>query len=327
MTRSKNNSFDREKATNSEYFSKTLLTSGVAVLAAFSFAGTAWATIDNTVTATGTAPNASTVNDTASENVDVQDAVPAYTIAKSPSVASVSAAGETITYTYTFTNTGNVTITNISLSDLHEGNALTIGSMAGDAGNSSTTTSDAGGDQVWDALGPGDEVTWTSSYTVTQSDIDNNGGGDGTLDNTVTPSSTPVTGTYGATPTATASVSLPAQAASLTVAKLATELNGSPLADPDTANAQVGDIITYSYTITNTGNVTLTNVNLSDVFAGPPGGDGAVTAPVEDPSTLINNSGNSADAVVDGIWDTLGVNDVIVFTSTYTVTQSDVDNP
>ena len=157
--------------------------------------------------------------------------------------------------------------------------------------------------------------------------LDNNGGGDGTLDNTVTPSSTPVTGTYGATPTATASVSLPAQAASLTVAKLATELNGSPLADPDTANAQVGDIITYSYTITNTGNVTLTNVNLSDVFAGPPGGDGAVTAPVEDPSTLINNSGNSADAVVDGIWDTLGVNDVIVFTSTYTVTQSDVDNP
>ena len=37
---------------------------------------------------------------------------------------------------------------------------------------------------------PGRDATCTGSYTVTQADIDNNGGGDGDIDNTATADST-----------------------------------------------------------------------------------------------------------------------------------------
>jgi len=86
-------------------------------------------------------------------------------------------AGTIVTYTYTITNTGNQTVSNISLSDIHSGTGtapapdpdtatLTDNGAIGDSSNTTT------GDNVWDALGPGDVLTVTASYTVTQSDVD-----------------------------------------------------------------------------------------------------------------------------------------------------------
>ena len=314
-----------------------LSVSAVAIMATLAAVSPAWATIDNTVTAAGTAPGGPVdgVTDTDSETVDVEDADPQIVVTKTatllngapladPSTAN-AAVGDVITYTYTFLNDGNVTLTNISLSDAHGGNGtltqnndetLTDNAPLGDSSDA------VAGNGIYTSLAPGDLVTYTSTYTVVQADINDNGGGDGDLDNTVTFAATAAAGTIDpADLTASEEVDLEDQNPSLDVVKLATLLNGAPLADPDTANAAVGDIITYTYTVTNDGNVPITEVNLSDNVTAGSGPDPTPTL-----QSLTNTSGNSADDAADNDVDLLYMGDSATFTGTYTVTQSDVDN-
>ena len=82
--------------------------------------------------------------------------------------------GEVVTYTYVVTNTGNVTLTAVSVSDVHSG-AGTLGAI--------TPASVA-------SLAVGASVTFTADYTVTQADID---AGDD-ITNIATMSATPPTG-------------------------------------------------------------------------------------------------------------------------------------
>lgn len=296
----------------------------------------AWSTIDNTVTATGSSPSGTNdVTDTASENVDVVDDAPALTLTKTVvddgtglALGADVPAGTVVRYVFTVVNSGNVTVTDIGINEISfDGSpSPTIGneSSTNVSGNSTDATANDGN---WDSLAPGDEVVFTGTYTVTTADIAGQGGGDGNLDNDATASgdAPPSTGFGTVTsPGDTASFDLEDVAATMTVAKLATELNAAPLADPDTANAAVGDVITYTYTVTNTGNVPITAISLSDNVTAGSGAD-----PVPGSETLLTDNGtigDSTDGGADGTWDTLGPGDVITFTGTYTVTQSDVDN-
>lgn len=312
----------------------------VALAATLAATSPAWSTIDNTVTVFGTAPGGvvDAVQNTASENVDVADADPQIVVTKTatllngapladPTTAN-AAVGDIITYEYTFLNDGNVTLTAISLLDAHGGNGTLTQNddeTLTDNGtllDSSDVTANNG---VYSSLAPGDLVTFTSTYTVVQADITDNGGGDGDLDNTVTFSATAADGTIDPGDlTDTEAVDLEDQNPSLSVTKIATLLDGAPLADPNTANAAVGQIITYTYTVTNDGNVPITDVNLTDNVTA-----GSGTVPTPGSEALLTDNGTLGDSTdpggVDGSWDTLGVDDVITFTGTYTVTQSDVD--
>jgi hypothetical protein len=85
--------------------------------------------------------------------------------------------GTVITYTYTVKNTGYVARSGISVSDTHHGKGTlsAIGSKAmltdvAPTGDTTDTHPAAGG--LWDTLGPGDTITFKSTYTVTQQDID-----------------------------------------------------------------------------------------------------------------------------------------------------------
>jgi large repetitive protein len=84
--------------------------------------------------------------------------------------------GDVITYTYKILNDGNVTIHNISLADVHNasGSAPVPGSETltdvPPLGNSTDATPSDG---IWTDLAPGDTITFTATYTVTQSDVDN----------------------------------------------------------------------------------------------------------------------------------------------------------
>ncbi|MEZ5924084.1 MAG: hypothetical protein R3D57_06830 [Hyphomicrobiaceae bacterium] len=90
---------------------------------------------------------------------------PSLNVAKSASVPGGSAdLGETITYTISVQNTGNVPLTGVTVNDPMLGGAM------------SGATS----------IAVGATATYTGTYIVQQSDIDTNGGGDGTIDNTVT---------------------------------------------------------------------------------------------------------------------------------------------
>jgi uncharacterized repeat protein (TIGR01451 family) len=294
--------------------------SALAVAIAITPTAVAFAEINNTVTVNGNGPGGAITPVTADESVDVQDAAPVLTVTKIASDDTDVNIGDTVTYTYTVTNTGNVTVTNASLSDAHQGagtlTTITMGALT-DNGTLGDSTDDAA-DNEWDSLAPGDTVTWTSTYTVLQADVTNNGGGDGDIDNTVTASAgyldnnnTPQT----VTGTQDESIDLIDQNPSLLVAKVA---------DDDT-DVTVGQVITYTYTVTNNGNVPITAIALADNVTA---GSGPAPTPTLTGTPLTDNAplGDSTDNGTDQVYDTLAPGDVVTYTGTYTVTQSDVDN-
>ena len=103
-------------------------------------------------------------------------------------------------------------------------------------------------------LAPGASTTCTATYTVTQADVDN-----GSVTDTATASGTPPSGPAGDL-AAVDGVSVPVPAGpAITIVKSAT---------PAQVHA-AGDVVTYRFTVTNTGNVTLTGVAVTDTQAPP----------------------------------------------------------
>lgn len=298
-----------------------------AVALAFGTAAPAYATINNTATASGTPTGGTLTPPSDTENVDVETADPELTVIKSADDDTLRNAGETITYTYTVTNTGNVTMDDVSLADTHKGvlGALTIG---GDAISSNAdprgVSSDATPDGTWDVLFPGDSITFTATYVVSQADVD----AGVPINNSVVANATARdagAGTPYASAAASESVTVAAPAPALTIAKVGTFDIGAGVqtADGTTDNVPAGTVITYTYTVTNTGNVTINGVEVDDTHKGTPG----ALSPTNE--AILDNSdprGVSSDGTAaDGTWDTLFPGDSVTFTATYTVTQEDVD--
>ena len=220
-------------------------------------------------------------------------AVPQLSVAKSASVASINAAGNTIGYTVTVTNTGNVTITGITVSD--------------PLGTLTCTTS---GNATIASLAPSAQETCSFTYTVTQAVLDSNGGGDGDIDNTAT-----AEGSYGA-------VTVQASGSTAVALVINPQLSITKTADDDT-DVVAGQTITYTYVVTNTGNQTIADIGLSDSH------NGSGPAPVPGSETLSTDAGpagDSTDATAgNGVWSSLAPGDAVTFTATYIVTQQDVD--
>lgn len=288
-------------------------------------ASPAFATIDNTATATGNGPSGPMTPVTDEVHVDVIDAAPATTVAKSWAFASPSGdvnddgnvdPGDSVVYTYVVTNSGNVTIQDVGLTDAHDGvnGALvftnptteTDNTVAGDVPGTTgdSDNADGFGDGVWDVLGPGDVITFTAAYTVGAGDFTAPASSDGDIDNTAT-----VASLYNGTPvpdsTGTASVPLDSTPR-FTLDKVA----------DDITDRAVGDLVTYTYTLENTGNVPITNVTLADVE----NGSGALSGPNFLSWTTQNGSALAGNTIT-----TFNPGSIAVYSATYTVTQSDVD--
>jgi uncharacterized repeat protein (TIGR01451 family) len=220
-------------------------------------------------------------------------AAPQLTVLKTASVASVSTAGTVVNYSIAVTNSGNTVLNNIGVSD-------PLG----------TVNCPSSGAASVNTLAAGAAETCTLNYTVPQSVFDNNGGGDGDIDNTATASAT-----YNATPvTANDSETVGlVLSPGLTVQKIPNT----------TAPVIAGNTIGYTYRVTNSGNVTMNNVTINDAHVG------FGTPPVPGGETIFNDvapTGNSTDAASNGSWDVLAPGDVIEFTSSYLVVQADIDN-
>lgn len=137
----------------------------------------ALASIQNvTSAAAGDQPDPSTVGDDLTESVTVQSN-PLLTMTKEADDDELVTVGQTVTYTYRVTNTGNEIIRGVTVSDVHNGSgaAPVPGDEALDTDNLTANDSSDGtpDDGIWDVLGPGDIVTFTGTYIVTQDDIDN----------------------------------------------------------------------------------------------------------------------------------------------------------
>jgi uncharacterized repeat protein (TIGR01451 family) len=229
--------------------------------------------IHNTATATGIPPaNLPPTTSTPSEVTVLIPAAPGITLEKSADPTTVHAAGDPVTYRFVVGNSGNVTLTDLSVRE-----TAFSGTGTPPVVNCPVTT-----------LAPGASTTCTASYSVTQADIDA-----GTITNSATATGTSPTGAP-VTDTATAVVNAPS-APALTLVKSA-----SP---NDKASFVVGRRITYSFAVTNTGNVTLADVHVDEgTFTGH-GSMSPITCPIT----------------------TLAPGVATTCTATYTVTQADVD--
>lgn len=325
-----------------------LATLGVAIITGAASVMPAFATIDNTVTVSGTAPGgtAGAVQDTATENVDVEDDNAELTIAKSASITSDSDldglgdAGDVITYTYTITNSGNTTVTGVGVTDTHDGvNALgtpTFTSWTNQNGSPSATV----GASTIDML-PGAIAVFQVTYTIDAGDISAAGGTgvgptvDGDIDNSAVASGTYPDGS-GTPPDVTSTPSTAEVALDITpsldVQKVAyiggvpASLGGSGTATNGTTdNLAESTIVTYVYTVTNDGNVPITTIGLADSHGGlNPAGLSAIVFNSFD----AGNAGSLNDDSIDGNpnqVDRLDPGDIAYFTATYTVHQLDID--
>ena len=209
----------------------------------------------------------------------VKEAVPGQT---------ADVAGETLNYTITVANTGNTTLTGVVVTDPNA-----------DAG-SIVRGADAVGDNDG-LLEVGETWGYTAAHTVTQAEIDSNGGGDGDIDNMATADSNE---TGPDTDDATVPV---AQAAALNIVKDVASVTDGPDAFPGAVVNGAGDVINYTITVANTGNTTLTGV--------------VVTDPNADAGSIVRGADVVGDN--DGL---LEVGETWAYTAAHTVTQAEIDS-
>ena len=192
-------------------------------------------------------------------------------------------AGDVITYTITVTNNGNVTINDIEVKD----------NLTGDTFNKN----------VFNLIGsislaPGEHREFTVRYTATQNDIVN-----GSILNVATvtgtdPDGNPVNDETERT---------------VTTERANADYTVTKTVDNPQAEYKVGDVINYTIRVTNTGNLTLNNLTVTDQMQGASGN--AVIAN----KAGVTVNGNTATIA------TLAVGASIELKASYTVARADAD--
>ena len=235
--------------------------------------------IDNTATVNGTDPGGNPVSDNDSASVVVVQTVSISLVKSLQSNADEDGSGDvsvgdTLTYQFVANNDGTVTLNNVAITDPLPGlSALACVPIAGSS------------------LAPGGTMNCTATYVVTQTDVDS-----GSINNTATvnaidPDGNPVSDTDSETV-------VPPQSPSIDLVKT---LQSN--ADEDgSGDVSVGDTLTYQFVTTNDGNVTLSNVTVTDPL---PGLSTIGCAPAQGSSLAPSAS--------------------MTCTATYSVTQADVD--
>ncbi|PRH82461.1 hypothetical protein C6N40_07375, partial [Arenimonas caeni] len=193
----------------------------------------------NTASATSTEVPGPTDSNTVTTPV-IQ--VPALTLSKSGATLATDAdgsgnitEGDTLSYTITLTNTGDVALTNVIVNDAQ----LTPGS-----------TSCA-------SVAVGGTCVLTGTHVVTAAEAQA-----GEVVNTANATSTEVPGPTDSNTVTTPVVQVPALTLDKSAATLTTDADGS-------GNITEGDTLSYTVTLTNTGDVALTNVIVSDAQLTP----------------------------------------------------------
>jgi uncharacterized repeat protein (TIGR01451 family) len=160
-------------------------------------------------------------------------------VAKAPAADGEPTVGDIITYYFTSKNSGNATLKNVSIDDTRAGLSALTYSWPGTPGT----------------LLPGQAVTASATYAITQADIDA-----GHVANSATTTGTPFRGPSVTPPPGETDTPLKARSG-LEFTKTA---DASGVGDP----ARAGDVITYKFTVKNTGSVPMTAVAVTDQMLG-----------------------------------------------------------
>ncbi|MCZ4320318.1 gliding motility-associated C-terminal domain-containing protein, partial [Aequorivita viscosa] len=241
----------------------------------------------NQATATGTAPDATIVSDLSDDDSVLEDDPTVTVVCQNPAIALIKTGvlndtngdgcanvDETIDYSFKVFNLGNVTLTNVTITD------PLVSVVGGPITMAPNTT---------------DETTFTATHIITQVDIDAGSvenqatvTGDDPAGNTVSDLSDDDS-EFEDDPTVTVLCQDPA----IALIKIGVQND-----ENDNGCADLGETISYSFSVKNTGNVELTNVIITDPMVDVVGG----------PITL-----------------TSGEEDTTTFTAIYTITQTDID--
>uniref|UniRef100_UPI0015CE5FF2 DUF7507 domain-containing protein n=1 Tax=Winogradskyella costae TaxID=2697008 RepID=UPI0015CE5FF2 len=270
----------------------------------------------NSVLVEGDSPAGTTVDDTSDDDDDAdgntEDDATVTTITASPSLEAVKTVaisndvlptglslGDTMTYTITVENTGNVSLDNVAITDTFvdaNGNTLTL--LTGPTFNSSDAGSAEG------LLAVGETATYTATYVIEQDAIDAGGFSNSVLVEGDSPAGTTVDDTSDDDDDSDgnteddATVATIASNPSISLIKTTLELEDT---NGDGTAGGLGDLISYVFTVENTGNVTLTDIVVVDNLPG------------------LNLVGGSIGQLLPGEIDST------TFTATYEITQADLD--
>ncbi|GAB3933761.1 hypothetical protein GCM10027614_05460 [Micromonospora vulcania] len=181
-------------------------------------------------------------------------------------------------YRFLVVNTGNVTLNGVNVTDVQ-----TPPSSNANLGPITCPVT---------TLAPGASTTCTATYTVTQADLDNDG-----VTDVATAHGTPP---GGGTPVDSAPSTLVIPEAGLIAAITVVKVSET------VAINMVGQQVPYRFHVVNTGGLTLTNVNVTDVQTPP--SSNANLGPITCVATVLAPGAQTA------------------CTATYTVTQADLDN-
>ncbi|UYN83220.1 MAG: LPXTG cell wall anchor domain-containing protein [Microcella sp.] len=207
------------------------------------------------------------------------------TIVKASATPEYSAVGDIIEFTFTVTNESEVSVSNVSVVDLFVDAATQ--SIAPDATCSALVDPAGVCDGESTDLLPGQSAVFIANYVVTQHDLDH-----GVIVDRATVTAEPERGAPLSNTSDDVTV-VAAQAPALTLDKTVS---------PVSVDA-AGDVVEYSFVVTNTGNVSLTAVGVNELVFG---GSGAV------PSATCPSGTLAPDATV-------------TCSAQYTVTQADMD--
>ena len=297
-----------------------------------------FASIDNTAQATGTYNGSPANYGSSGATVPVAAAAPSMTITKS--IAAIPAvnptvglgvdsihtdAGDTITYSYVVTNSGNVTMNGVVPVDpgpSFNGFAA-LGTLPLVYSPASAT------------LAPGNSQTFTATYTLTTLDVYH---GAGLPAQQLVVNNATATGVYGPSNT-----TIPV--ASVNTSQVKTTIVGFPslsilktavLTDKNANKAaDVGETITYTYKITNTGTVPMNSVSPTDMHDNGAGGSNTLVAlgtKITGETVLPGDvgplgAGASTDGTANnGIWSVLAPGATVTFTYVHTVLQSEFNH-
>jgi uncharacterized repeat protein (TIGR01451 family) len=157
-----------------------------------------------------------------------------------------------VTYRYLITNTGNVTLTDVHPQDISFSGTGTPSPITCPTVIPTTRSNARSQRQPGFILDPGQSETCTDTYKVTRADVNA-----GKVTNTASTTGSPPRGPAVTSPRSSITVIIPASPA-LVIKKSAS---------PGSFDA-VGDLIFYSYLVSNTGNVTLTGIKVNDQLPG-----------------------------------------------------------
>jgi uncharacterized repeat protein (TIGR01451 family) len=253
--------------------------------------------VADSATASGTPPTGSPITSPPSTASVPLTANPGLSVVKSvTSTGPYDTVGQTIAYKFVVTDTGNVTLTAVGVDDSQSAPAGALSSgptcqSVAPSGSCTTATSTT--------LSPGEVATFTATYKLTEADLDNGSVADSATASGTPPSGTPIT----SQPSTVAVPAAPAPILSVSVKK-----EGLVTPSSDQTSLKLGDTITYSYLVTNTGNVDLVSVAVADPTLGAvscptpaapglaPGQSETCTA---DEPYLVNQSDVAAGSVND----------------------------